>query len=177
MMKTVPEVLIQIYTKDSFYLINGSDTMDSNVLREKMHFEYANLDFLLDKEWTKVMLYHTDRALLESCAAKLKDFSLTERTNHFLSSPWYLEIVEKGVSKGSMLDLIREMPKFRGKKIFAAGDFENDIEMLKKADVGIAPKNAEPAAKEAADIVSVDNNHHLMAEIIKNIMPNMQKRI
>ncbi len=49
------------------------------------------------------------------------------------------------------------------------GDYFNDISMIKAAKVGIAVENAVPEAKEAADIVTVDNDSHAIAEIIKGI--------
>ena len=54
-------------------------------------------------------------------------------------------------------------------KIVAIGDFENDVEMIKKAGVGIAVANACPAAKEVADIVTVSNEEHAIAKIIYSI--------
>ena len=51
----------------------------------------------------------------------------------------------------------------------ALGDYNNDIEMLKAAGVGIAVENATDAAKAAADIVTVSNDEHAVARVIYGI--------
>ena len=53
----------------------------------------------------------------------------------------------------------------------AAGDYNNDIEMLKEADLGAAPLNAQPEVKAAADLVlqhTCDNG--AIAELIEVIL-------
>lgn len=174
-----PEITVQIHTEQEAFILSGLGAGCGHIRQENGDFTYAALPELLDRPWVKVMLCHSEHALLEECALQIERFDVARKTNHFFSAPWYFEIVARNVSKGAMLEKIRGMPQYRGKKIFAAGDFHNDIEMLRRADCGIAPANAESEVKAAADIVSVDNNHHLMHEIIYHIMGQQQldKRI
>ncbi|MGN0634305.1 MAG: HAD family hydrolase [Oscillospiraceae bacterium] len=70
-----------------------------------------------------------------------------------ISSPTYYEILPKNISKGSALKEMRRVCGFDDYTIVAVGDYNNDIEMLLYADVGICPSNAAEEVKTAADIV------------------------
>lgn len=65
----------------------------------------------------------------------------------------YFEMLPHNVSKGSGLKKLIEFYKLSGFTIFAAGDYDNDIEMLRCADFGFAVANAQDSVKNAADIV------------------------
>ena len=65
-----------------------------------------------------------------------------------------------------------EMTKVLGidmQKTIGIGDYNNDIEMLKKARIGIAVANACEEAKKAADYITVSNEEHAIAKTIYDI--------
>lgn len=63
------------------------------------------------------------------------------------SHDWFLEILPKGVSKGSVLPLLRKyLPA--GTVIGTTGDFDNDIEMLRRADYAGCPADAQPIVRD-----------------------------
>ena len=51
----------------------------------------------------------------------------------------------------------------------AVGDYDNDVTMLRAAGVGVAVANASPAARAAADRVTVSNEEHALARVIADI--------
>jgi hydroxymethylpyrimidine pyrophosphatase-like HAD family hydrolase len=53
--------------------------------------------------------------------------------------------------------------------VIACGDFENDTEMLKAADVAVAPENALDSVKEVADLVLCHCQEGLIADVIERI--------
>lgn len=59
------------------------------------------------------------------------------------------------------------------KKVIAVGDFENDIEMLQRADCGVAPANAQEDVKKIADRVAVSNDDDVIHDIIYRIVPTL----
>jgi len=69
------------------------------------------------------------------------------------SAPFYYEILPKQISKGSALRELRKACNMEDFTIIAAGDYNNDIEMLEYADLGICPSNATEETKACADIV------------------------
>lgn len=69
------------------------------------------------------------------------------------SSIEYYEILPLNISKGSALEKMKTVCGMEDYTIVAVGDYNNDLEMLKVADVGFCPSNATDEVKAAADIV------------------------
>jgi len=63
-----------------------------------------------------------------------------------------LMLLPPGVSKASGAELCLSRLGLASGDAWAIGDGENDVSMLRWAEVGIAPGNAAPAAKAAADV-------------------------
>lgn len=89
----------------------------------------------------------------------------------FNSTPYYVEIVPKGVNKGAALEKLCHHLGIPVSQSISAGDEENDIPMLKAAGHGCAMSNAIDMAKEAADyITAADCDHDGIAEIIEKFV-------
>lgn len=87
------------------------------------------------------------------------------------SSEMFYEMLPKGVSKGSALSEFRKLPGMEGFTFVSIGDFDNDIEMIKTADLGACPANAEESVKNVADLVlSHSNEDGAVAELIDDII-------
>ena len=79
-----------------------------------------------------------------------------------------LEGFSKGVCKGSAVKLLREM--LGGiHTVVCVGDYENDISMIRYADVGYAVANASDDVKAAADRITVSNRENAIAAIISEL--------
>lgn len=171
-MSKFPQMCVEVFTQEQLYVITDPANIDEHMEREKQEFVYAELDDILDKVWIKIIFCDCHENLL-ACQELLTEFNLTDKTNSFFSAITYLEIVDSQVSKGNMLNELLKIPAYHGKKVIAAGDFQNDIEMLKIADCGIAPANALEEVKKAADIIGVSNDEDLLHYIIYNILPEV----
>ena len=79
-----------------------------------------------------------------------------------------LELQMSGVNKSILFDSFREYYAKQGKKIklYACGDNENDVAMLKKADVAVCPSNAIDKVKAIADVCLCSNNEGVIADLI-----------
>ena len=92
--------------------------------------------------------------------------------NHFL------EVFYRDCHKGVGLSALRFAIDLSGRTVIACGDFENDIEMLQAADIGICPANALPHVKAVADHVLCDSGEGLMSAVIDAIVRNdLKKRV
>ncbi len=106
------------------------------------------------------------------------------RCSSVFSSPDYLEYCPWGVDKGSAVRYLERV--IRGGPgclpgpartagvttdrllTVAVGDEENDLPMIRAAQIGVAMKNAAPEVKAAADYVTeADHNHDGVAEVIR----------
>ncbi len=86
----------------------------------------------------------------------------------------FLEFQSPGTTKATMLPYLREYFKEKtGKdvKIYACGDYENDLTMLQAADVAVCPANALDSVKAVADLCLC---HH-MDGLIRNLIELIEK--
>ena len=79
------------------------------------------------------------------------------------------EVLPRGISKGTLLPRLAEILGVKMSRTVAIGDYNNDVEMIRRAGVGIAVANAVDEAKAVADIVTVSNEEHAIAKIIEMI--------
>ncbi len=80
-----------------------------------------------------------------------------------------IELLPKNSGKGMAIKWLRERLKNEVKTIIACGDYENDITMIKEADIGYAVENAIDKVKAVADKITVANNQGAIAAIIDEI--------
>ena len=85
------------------------------------------------------------------------------------SSPRFLEMNAKGCSKAVGIEFLR---RYYGEniKIYAVGDYENDIEMLRAADVSVCPANSLEAVKEISDVCLCDCRDGVIADLYERII-------
>ncbi len=83
------------------------------------------------------------------------------------SEPDYVEVLPPGVDKAAALRALCNTLAIELEQVMAIGDNLNDLEMLRLAGTGVAPANADPEVRAAADVVtSADNAHGAVAEAI-----------
>lgn len=70
----------------------------------------------------------------------------------------YLEIVPKGIGKKGAVEELCKMYGISIKSVFAAGDNDNDKQMLKAVGMGVAMGNAHDSVKVCADFVTKSND-------------------
>lgn len=87
----------------------------------------------------------------------------------------FYEMLPRGTTKGSALQKYRTLCGVPRLHIVAAGDFDNDLEMLKEADISACPSNAQTCVKEIADI-QLENSceTHAIAELIEHISKSLE---
>lgn len=91
---------------------------------------------------------------------------------HFMrSEKRFYEMLPEGVSKGSALTEYRKLSGMDTMQFVAVGDYDNDMEMLKAADIAVCPANAVDTVKAACDIVlSRTCEQGAMEELISMIL-------
>ncbi len=169
-MVAFPQMCIEVFTQEQLYIITDPANVDEHMEREKQEFVYGALEEILDKTWIKIILCDRHENLLAS-RERLAEFQLEDKTHHFFSADIYLEIVAKDVSKGDMLRELVSIQGFQDKIVIAAGDFQNDLEMLQFAHCGVAPANGQEYVKKVADVVAVSNDEDLLYNIIYCVIP------
>ncbi len=121
------------------------------------------------KPWFKVLLHQSVEDTLW-----LREYIRERYPGVFAVNRSYrfgLELHAPGSGKGECLRYIKEHdPSIR--RTVGAGDYENDVSLIRMADIGYAVENAEPEAKAAADRITVHCTEHAIARIISEIEEN-----
>ena len=116
------------------------------------------------------VLFGTDiEEELLAVAKTLMEHPLAEKYDFIRSGKKLFEILPKGVHKGLALQKLVDYLKISPEKTIAVGDYNNDVGMFKTAKYGIAVANASKEALDAADLVTVSNEEHALARIIRDI--------
>lgn len=117
-----------------------------------------------------LLIDYRNREPLEDMERWLRK-ELAGEADCFFSSRHLLEVVPRGVSKGSAVTELCRLLGIDVRSAVAAGDENNDVSMIRAAGVGVAMANAVEAAKAAADYVTErDNNHDGIEEVIRKFL-------
>lgn len=106
-----------------------------------------------------MMICFNDQPLLERTLTALK-LEFGKRITITLSSPYYIEITHKEVSKGTALRYVANYYGVKLDEVVSIGDGRNDIPMFRVSGFSIAMGNSDNYVKEAAHLVtdSVEND-------------------
>ncbi|MBR7133605.1 MAG: Cof-type HAD-IIB family hydrolase [Clostridia bacterium] len=122
-------------------------------------------------KWNKV-LYAFDNA---EDAEKIKKLISEQKTDCFFLDTCavidghlrnYYEQLPKGVSKDKALLQLAKLLGIKRERVFAAGDYFNDIEMLKTAHVSAVPMDSPDEVKQCADYLTVSCDDGAVADFI-----------
>lgn len=92
------------------------------------------------------------------------------------SSIEYYEILPQNISKGTALEELRKACGMDDFTFVAAGDYNNDIELLQAADVAYCPSNAAEEVKKVADKVFEQScEEDFIAAVIDEIFEKLKK--
>jgi Cof subfamily protein (haloacid dehalogenase superfamily) len=80
------------------------------------------------------------------------------------------EFTRAGVNKGTGLRFLAERLGVPMNLTMACGDSENDLSMLRVAQVAVAMENAKPAVKEESNYITLSNNESGVAHAIEHFV-------
>ncbi len=80
-----------------------------------------------------------------------------------------IELQKLGTSKGDAIGKLKAILGDRAATVVAVGDYENDIDMIRAADIGYAVENALPSVKDSADRITVHCRDSAIAKIIEEL--------
>lgn len=89
------------------------------------------------------------------------------RLSIYRSEPFFIEIMNRGVSKADAIAGLLERLGLEREDVIACGDGLNDLSMIKYAGLGVAMGNAQPAVKEAADVITLSNDEDGIVPVIE----------
>lgn len=162
-----PEMTIQAFTGGPAVLLSAPENTDPYILREKQAVRHADRPQDCDDCFKMVFYGQPDRlAELETAFRQHAQggYACT------YSAPFYFEVLPVGATKGSALIWLMERLGKELTAVAAIGDFDNDVSMIQAAGLGAAPADAQPCAREAADVLTAPHTCHAVADLIERYM-------
>jgi len=86
------------------------------------------------------------------------------------SKPFFLEFMEKGISKGTSLNQLIQLLGIKREEVIAMGDSYNDLEMIEFAGLGVAMGNSPEDIKAAANYVTDTNMNDGVAKVVEEFI-------
>ena len=120
-----------------------------------------------EREFYK-MVFITPKEYSDEYNEKIKSL-MDDR--YFSMRSWIngIEVQTKNTGKGDSIARMKAALGERARVAVAVGDYENDEDMVRAADIGYAVENAVPSLKEAADRVTVSFRESAIAKIIEEL--------
>lgn len=143
------------------------------------HFEYENIphnETSMDKikdGWLKV-LFVDDIDNVTEVEEFIKSQNFDD-ANFVRSAPFLLEMISGNASKGGALMWVADRLGIDRNKIFAAGDFYNDITMITNAALGAFVENAPADLHGYGDVILCSNEKGAIADFVGKIEKNIEK--
>ncbi len=166
--RAFPDVGIQTSTFDHIYFSKENEVMH--------HFRKVTGLPNLVRHWSDVdaplakMLFGiVSEEELFAVERTLRQHPLAAEFQFVRSEKHLFEILPRGMHKGIALKKLVEHLGMDPELTVAIGDYDNDVGMFKTARLGVAVANACPAAKAAADHVTVSNEEHAVARVIEDL--------
>lgn len=157
----------EILRLDNIYVVCNNEYEQEHTRICQVEPAYMDFDDVPRGDWFKI-LFATEPSLV----TKLEEYVIGKKypVDFVRSERIFLEMLPKGSSKGSALKEYIKLMGMENFKVYAAGDYHNDIEMLETADVGAATANAQQQVKDIADsVLECTCNEGAIAELIDKI--------
>lgn len=163
-----PQANVQIHTGGPYYETNPLNPVDPEVVHENQEYNLCPLDKTPDG-WIKVLFGCDHIEVLHAIEAAYKASPVATVAHNTYSGYRYYELTPKGTTKGSALCELKKLLHPAPHTVVAIGDYINDIEMLKEADISAAPENARPEVVAVAKIVTRHHTRSAVADLIERL--------
>lgn len=166
--REMPNIGFHVNTRDEALFCRESTVMEG--FRRVTSLPYKPADYrTLQEPVLKAVLGSYDPQEIDRLEALLKSHPASENFTLVRSVPTLFEILPQGIHKGTVLPIIARHLGIPENRVIAIGDYDNDAGMLRTAHLGVAVANATPAAKAAADVITVSNQEHALARLIQDL--------
>lgn len=157
-----PDISIEFYNFDKVCAINLNSHSEQHFTSQGIRFETVSSPEEAPLPWTKVMI------AAHGCSKEVQEILEKHTEINFLRTTGdYVEILKKGVDKGTGLLKLADALGCKHGDTYAAGDGYNDVEMLVASNGGFVPENGSEEALAVAKYVTRSNNDGCIAHAIE----------
>ncbi|MCQ2427866.1 MAG: HAD family hydrolase [Clostridia bacterium] len=132
------------------------------------HYLITDVENWDSLKWYKFVV-RGDSDVLDRLRAEVEE-RFSDDADFSKSGKTFFEAQSKGVTKAVMIPKLKrilEDQTDRSLTVICCGDYENDITMLKAADISVCPSNAIDEVKSIADYCLCSNTEGLIADIVE----------
>lgn len=161
----------EVLRLDNIYVVCNNEYEKIHTQICQVEPAYTELENVPKGEWFKILF-----AAAPEQVDELEEFISQQNypVDFVRSNDIFLEMLPEGSSKGAALKEYLKLMDMENVRVYAAGDYNNDIEMLEAADVGAATANAQQEVKDIADVVLKNTSDQCaIAELIEMIYNDM----
>lgn len=167
-----PSASIEMYPFNETYAIHLTDDTERHFTSQFIAFNVITDPEQAKRPWQKVMI-GSDNETSPKIQKLLK--SVTDDPAFLPTTGSFVEVMKKGVDKGTGLHKLADYLDVPYDRCYAVGDGYNDVEMLAAAAGAFVPENSAPEALAAATHIVRSNNDHAVAHVIE-ILDRMYPR-
>ena len=144
---------IEVCTSDKIYFCKVNQKVREHQVLEDLPDNF--LDYHdIKEDWVKV-LFMVEENEIQQIRDAIANSPFVNDYEFVQSSPWYYELLPKNASKGEGLMHLADLMNVDRSNTIGIGDNENDLALVKMANVGVAVSNAVDEVKERLIIIPV----------------------
>lgn len=164
-------VAAEVHIGELVYGFNDNNESRDHEEFEEFGLERCSFDEMCEMDFEKIIFFATDEETFNELWTYTEGLKISSRfikTSAFIKGRKrnYIELVPKGVSKALTVEKLREILSVKEGCLFAMGDYYNDVEMLKIADISAVPKETPDDIKEIATVVVGEVKNGAVADFI-----------
>lgn len=162
-----PNVGAEAFSKNDTYVLQYNRQIHDHIALERFTYTEALDGKQPTGGWTKALFAGTPEEI-----ARMNEYvqSLDGVQAEFvMSAPVYLEILPKGVNKGTGLMQLARILGVDAQCTVAVGDYYNDEAMIRMAGIGAMVENAPAELKEKADLLVGHCDSGAVADLIEHL--------
>ncbi len=163
---------IEAHSGEKILTINETQETRDHQEYEWISGENVSFEEASKYRWNKVVFFfdnENDLSSVKEMIAKEKPLSAFSDTSAVIAGRKrkYYEQFPAGVSKASELDKLKNILKIEKGCYFAMGDYYNDLEMIKNADISAVPEDTPDDIKAYADYIAGSCEDGAVADFIE----------
>jgi Cof subfamily protein (haloacid dehalogenase superfamily) len=178
-MDNFSDVGIEVHSGTRVYVLNDTEATSFHGSYESLNQEHVTFEQIKNETWHKVLYVCDTEETREKLAEKVS--SLDNNISSFVYTSLifgekqhlYYEQVPKGTTKAKGLLKLAEILNIKKGGLFAIGDYYNDLEMLKSADISASPSGAIEEVKQIVNYVGGPCEDGAVADFIEYLF-NME---
>ena len=149
--KKFPFVGLEVHCDSEVYIISENELVKEHIKYENLDSGYSNVRDIMNKDWTKVVFFEDRTNIMEDLSAQAKHAE-KGKMKFIKTDPRYLELSYTDSNKATGIEVLKTHG-YGDCKIFTAGNYYNDLEMLESSEESCCPADSPEDIKNVCTFV------------------------